>query len=246
VSLLRNELVLRAARRLPEPVRRRGRRLVLGQDTPRWGNFRRAAPFSERWGWDRGTPVDRVYIEAFLAAHADDVRGEVLEVRDSQYTGRFGGTRVTASHVLDVDADNPRATIVADLSVPGALPEGRFDCVILTQVLQYVGDPETALANAWGALAPGGVLLVTVPTISRLDYPDGVSDLWRWTPAGLEHLVRRFAPGARLDVEGHGNLPAATAFLHGLAAEELRRDELELFDPLFLVCAAARAVKPPA
>ena len=40
-------------------------------------------PVSDHWGWDRGTPVDRYYIEQFLAEHAADVRGRVLEVKDS-------------------------------------------------------------------------------------------------------------------------------------------------------------------
>ena len=217
--------------------------LLLGRPRPRWGNFRRLAPFSERYGWDRGTPIDRVYIDGFLARHAADIRGDVLELRDSGYTDRFGGAAVTGRHVLDVDPANPAATIVADLSEPGSLPRGHFDCFILTQTLQYVGDPVAALENAWGVLAPGGVLLLTVPTIARVDWPDGLEDLWRWTPAGLRRLVASAMPAGEADVEGHGNLLAATAFLMGLAAEELTREELEVFDPLYVVVAAARVAK---
>lgn len=242
--VLTNELALRAARSLPEPVKARVKSWALDRPRPRWGNFRRMSPFSERYGWDRGTPVDRVYIERFLADHTADICGEVLEVRDSGYTQRFGGSAVTGSHVLDANPENENATIVADLAQPGALPAARFDCVILTQTLQYVAEPEAALANAWQALAPGGVLLVTVPTIARVDWPTGFVDLWRWTPAGLSQLARRAAPGAELDVCAHGNLLAATAFLMGLAAQELRKEELDVFDPLFTVVASARAQKP--
>ena len=88
-----------------------------------WGTLRRRDPISHRWGYDRGTPVDRHYIESFLAAHTADVRGYVLEVKDSTYTRRFDGG-VTQAHVVDIDASNPDATIVADLSVPGSLPAG--------------------------------------------------------------------------------------------------------------------------
>lgn len=241
-ALIRNELALRAVRKLPAAARDALKSLLLGRPRPRWGNFRRLAPFSERYGWDRGTPVDRVYIEGFLARHAADVRGEVLEVRDSGYTERFG-TAVTGSHVLDIDPANSSATVVADLSEAGTLSQGRFDCFILTQTLQYVRDPAAALQNAWQALAPGGVLLLTVPTIARVDWPLGADDLWRWTPAGLRRLIADAVPGAEADVEGHGNLLAATAFLMGLAAEELTREEIGVFDPLYVVVSAARVVK---
>jgi len=239
-SIIRNELARRAARRLPAPARDALKSWILGRPRPRWGNFRRMSPFSERYGSDRGTPIDRVYIEAFLARHAADIRGEVLEVRDSSYTERFGGAAVTSRQVLDVDAANPAATVVADLSEPAALPAGRFDCFILTQTLQYVRDPEAALASAWQALAPGGVLLVTVPTIARVDWPQGFEDLRRWTPAGLRQLLRDAVSEAEVMVEGHGNLLAATAFLMGLAAEELAPQELEVFDPLYVVITSAR------
>jgi SAM-dependent methyltransferase len=243
-GLARNELVLRVGRSLPAPVRERGKSLLLDRPRPRWGNLRRAAPFSERFGWDRGTPVDRVFIERFLAANAADVRGEVLEVKDAGYTERFGGGKVVRSHVLDVDQANRRATILGDLSADGVLPEGRFDCVILTQTLQYVDRPDAAVGSVWRALAPGGVALVTVPCIARADYVGGRSDLWRWTPLGLERMIAGAGVDGERDVRGYGNLTAATAFLMGLAAEELRPDELELYDPLFLIVCSARLAKP--
>lgn len=43
----------------------------------------RLDPVSRTFGFDRGKPVDRWYIERFLAAHADDVRGRVLEVAET-------------------------------------------------------------------------------------------------------------------------------------------------------------------
>src|SRR6266511_3377036 len=73
----------------------------------RWGNMRRLRPVSDRYGYDRGTPVDRYYIERFLSEHAECIRGNVLEVKDAHYTRRFGsGAR---SHVVDIDRDNPDA-----------------------------------------------------------------------------------------------------------------------------------------
>src|SRR5687767_2014936 len=99
----------------------------------RFGSLRRVNPISRHFGFDRGQPVDRHYIEGFLARNATDVRGRVVEVGDDSYTRRFGAGRVTRSDVLHVSADNPQATIVADLANAEHVPSDTFDCVIVTQ-----------------------------------------------------------------------------------------------------------------
>jgi hypothetical protein len=49
--------------------------------TLRLVNLRRVHPYSHGFGYDRGQPLDRSYIERFLGRHAVDVRGEVMEVK---------------------------------------------------------------------------------------------------------------------------------------------------------------------
>ena len=242
----------RLGRLLPRPVRARARRIL--RPTPRppfllgkpgWGNLRRSYPFGEFYGSDRGTPIDRAYIADFLRSCSDDIRGEVLEIGAEGYTGRFGGSHVTVAHVLDVDPGNRAATIIADLSEPDALPAGRFQCFLLLQTLQYVSDVEAGLKNAWRALVPGGTLLISVPTITRIDPRARGADSWRFTPAGLERAVRRACPDADVQIRGYGSLVTATAFLMGLASEELTDSERAFFDPDFAVLACARARKAP-
>jgi len=208
----------------------------------RWGNLRRKMPFSETFGWDRGTPVDRLYIEGFLAAHADDIAGRVLEVKDSRYTERFGAGNAITPTVVDVDPDNSQATILADLCDPDCLPAEAFDCFILVQTLQLLADPFTAIDNAWNALAPGGVLLITVPTVTRSSRWG--QDYWRWTPEGLKVFLGRQLPDATTEVEGYGSLVACTAFLLGIAQEELDPEELRERDKVFTLIASARVQKP--
>lgn len=202
-------------------------------------------PASRSWGFDRGTPIDRHYIEGFLEENRHDIGGHVLEIRDDGYTRRFG-TGAEKVSILDIDAANPRATIVGDLGDPAALPQDTFDCIICTQTLLLVWDVRSAVSSMQRSLRPGGVLLLTVPGLSRRfpeDGHDGV-DLWRFTSAGLERLLAEaFLPGGTVDVRSHGNVLTASAFLYGLAVEELRAADLRRRDPAYEVLLTARAAR---
>jgi SAM-dependent methyltransferase len=211
-----------------------------------FGDLRRLTPLSRDFGYDRGQPIDRYYIERFLAQHTDDIYGRVLEMGDNRYTRQFGGEHVTRTDVLDQPRDdNPHATIVADLSRPDEGPAGVFDCLIFTQTLQYIYELDTAVANLHRMLKPGGVLLATFPTISqicRFDM-DRWGDYWRFTSASiLRLLAARFTPD-NLTVEAHGNVLTAVCFLHGLCATELTPGELDHHDPDYQLLITARAVK---
>jgi SAM-dependent methyltransferase len=209
----------------------------------RWGSLRRPRPVSEHYGRDRGTPVDRVYIDAFIGEHAADIRGRVLEVGSTVYATHFG-TDVSRLDVVDIAVNSPDTTIVADLADAGSLPEATFDCILLPQTLQYVRDVDTALANCWQSLRPGGVLLVTVPAIAKLDHHLIDVDRWRFLPNGLAQWAGRACPDAQTEVGAEGNLVASIAFLHGVAAEELRADELAARDESYPMITWARIMKP--
>src|SRR5688572_2895542 len=82
----------------------------------RFGSLRRVKPISCEWGLERGRPIDRYYIERFLATRSGDIAGRVLEIGEDTYTRRFGGDKVVKSDVLHVAEAKPRVTIVADLT----------------------------------------------------------------------------------------------------------------------------------
>jgi SAM-dependent methyltransferase len=232
--------------RLTPQLRQKARwRLARIRRPARLGSLRRTTPVSDDWGRDRGTPVDRYYIEAFLARHAQDIQGRVLEVMDAPYTERFGAG-VTRSDVLDIDASNPQATIVADLAVGDGIPAEAFDCVILTQTLQYIFEVRAAVANVSRALKPGGVLLCTVPIVSRFSLRTRTNEFWRFTPAGCAELLAEEFPRESLTIEAPGNVLAGVAFLLGMAAEELSPSQLAESDPRFPLLVLGRAVKPRA
>jgi glycosyltransferase involved in cell wall biosynthesis/peptidoglycan/xylan/chitin deacetylase (PgdA/CDA1 family) len=209
-----------------------------------FGDLRRLTPISPDFGCDRGRPVDRHYIEAFLAAHAEDVRGRVLEVGERTYTRRFGGDRVTGSDVLHVSEGEPEATIIADLTSAGHVPSEAFDCLIITQTLQLIYDLASAVRTMHRVLAPDGVALVTLPGISQTyDSEWGGSWYWNFTELSARRLFENQFGAGNVSVEAHGNVLAAISFLHGLAEEELSPAELGHEDPGYPVTIAVRAVK---
>lgn len=237
------DLFTRVSGRIPlpllRPAQRARRRVRRGRVD--WGDLRRTSPFSDVYGFDRGTPVDRFFIDRFLTQHEADIAGHVLEVGSPEYASSVGRARVQRVDVLDIDPSNSEATIIADLSEQGSIPSRRFDCFVLTQTLQYVSDVGTAVRNAVDALVPGGVLLLSVPMTSRLDPTSGFrNDLWRFTPGGLELILKESAADAESRVTSFGNVLTTVAFSLGLSAEELREDELLFVDEAFPMVLCAR------
>jgi SAM-dependent methyltransferase len=236
--LLARTLPLKFARRLRSAPRPR---VPIGRVD--FGDLARTSPIDEDFGYGRGTPVDRFYIEDFLNLRRNDIQGRVLEVGDDSYSQRFGGTRITRQDVLHINSDDPRVTIVGDLSEAGLLPPDSFDCIVLTQTIHLIYDMPTAIAELHAGLRRNGVLLLTVPGITRVhDYPWG-DWCWALTQASTRRLLGDvFGPG-RVSVTAYGNVFAAVAFLHGCAQEEVPVEKLLAIDPAYPVVIAARAVK---
>ena len=219
---------------VPHRVRRALRRRVG------LGPFRSAAPVSADFGYARGLPVDRFYIEQFLAASAPLIRGTTLEVGDDSYTAQFGGSAATRREVIHIDAAT--ATYRGDMTQPGVLPESRFDCAVITQTLHLIFDMAAAVRRLRETLAPGGTLLLTVPGISPIA-GDRWGETWYWslTALSLGRLLGEAFGAENVSVRAYGNVFAATAFLQGLAVEDLERSLLEPHDPRYPVIVAAAA-----
>lgn len=252
-----NEWVSSMAKAILPIVRARIRQrlwIVWQQGLIRWPPVGRVAPqslwrlkpISRVYGIDRGQPIDRYYIERFLAAHAHDIHGWVLEIADDIYTRRFGGSRVIRSEVLHVEEGHPKTTLVADLTRADHIPSDTFDCIICTQTLPVIYDLRAAIKTLHRILKPGGVLLATMPGISKISRydMDRWGYYWNFTSLSAHRLFTEAFDPATIDVQVHGNVLAAIAFLHGLAAEELTQAELDYRDPDYEISIAVRAVKP--
>ena len=208
------------------------------------GDLRRVTPVDPNWGFERGTPIDRVYVEEFVGAHSADIRGRVLEIAAADYTTRFGRD-VEKVDILMAKDGNPRATIVADLSDAPQIPDDSFDCAIVTQTLQFVYDVRAALKTLERILAPGGVLLATMPGVTKISPPEDEEwgEWWHYTSRSAGRLAEEAFGAGNVEVTAYGNVLSAAGFLYGLAASDLRPEELEARDRLYEVIVGIRAIK---
>jgi glycosyltransferase involved in cell wall biosynthesis/SAM-dependent methyltransferase len=238
--------VVSLATGLPEPSSAVDRDGAPAETGVNWGDLARVSPFSATWGTDRGLPIDRHYIHQFLDRHKADIRGRVLEVKDANYAKMFGESRVQHVDVLDIDRNNPQATLIHDLARADAIAADQFDCLILTQTLHIIYDIKSALHHAARVLKPGGVLLCTIPAVSRVNYENGgleSGDFWRLTGAAAQRLFADVFGSENITVETHGNVRVCAAFLYGLAAHEVSPEDLSFQDPWFPLIHCVRAVR---
>jgi SAM-dependent methyltransferase len=209
------------------------------------GELRRVEPLTRSFGYDRGQPVDRYYIEKFLSAHSADIRGRVAEIGDDRYSNHFGEGKVSSVEVLGQDHPFSNPTIVADITDAAHIAANEFDCIIITQTLQFIYDVHAAVRTLHRILKPGGVVLGSVPALSpicRYDM-DRWGDYWRFTSAAIKRLFGDVFGSDNLQVSAHGNVLVATAFLYGMATEDLAKEELDFNDRDYETLITIRATK---
>ncbi len=210
----------------------RARSLLAGQSLPRWGNLRRTRPFSETYGFDRGTPIDRHYLRQFLTKHRRYITGRVLEIQETSTTKTYGHD-LTATDSIDI---NPGfgATYTCDWAEADRLvPPASYDCVLLPNTLHHLRDIDRSLVQMMRVLKPGGVLLAAASGFVPL-VPD-LPDYWRLSEEGWREKARTSLAGHDWQIEGHGNCLATVAAMLGLAQEELTPAELDVRDPRYPV-----------
>lgn len=210
-----------------------------------FGDLRRIEPISRSFGYDRGEPIDRYYIRKFLKENAHDIQGHVAEIGDDRYSREFGQGKIAQSDVLDQDHPDSNPTIVANLTSADHVPSNTFDCMIVIQTLQFIYDVQAALETVHRILKPGGIVLCSVPALSpicRYDM-DRWGDYWRFTSAAVHKLFAHCFLPEKINIDSYGNVLIATAFLHGLAAEDLTEEELNAKDRDYEALITVRAVK---
>jgi hypothetical protein len=201
-------------------------------DRPRWGNLRRTRPFSESYGFERGTPIDRHYLHRFLDQHRDVITGDVLEVQNTAYTMRFGHD-LKRTETFDI-VPQFAPTYLCDLAdADTILPTEAYDCLLLPNTLQHLRRLDACLRNAFRVVRPGGAILASAAGFVPLTADAG--DYWRLSPAGWREQIASVWAGADVEIAGHGSCLTAVAAQLGLALEELSDADLDAHDPRYPV-----------
>lgn len=208
------------------------------------GDLNRTTPFSTQFGYDRGGPVDRYYIENFLNKNAHLIKGRVLEIGDNEYTLKFGGDKLEKSDILHIDDSNNQATFIGDLSNAPHLPSDSFDCIVLTQTLHLIYDFKAAIETCHRVLKTGGSLLITVPGISHIAQ-DQWSKYWLWsfTDASMQRIMQECFSEGNISIKTHGNVLVASAFLYGMGLPEVKKEQMDYHDPHYQVIITVSATK---
>ena len=121
-------------------------------------NFLSLNPVSSIYGLDRGTPIDRYYINNFITKNSQLIKGKILEVGDDRYSQNFKNS-ILSVDVLTKDIDeNIKKNLdtrsnyfFGDFEQDLNLKNNYYDCLILTQVFQCIYKIETAINIGFSA-----------------------------------------------------------------------------------------------
>lgn len=201
-------------------------------------------PISDIYGFDRGKPLDRHYIEKFLDENKKNVHGVCLELLNNVYTKKYGGMNIIESVVLDIERENRNATLISDLRNLKEVEDNTFDCIILTQVLQFIDDVDAAISECYRTLKSGGTLLATMPSISRIDCAAGEKgDYWRFTTASAHFLFEKKFKKENVSINPQGNARVGLYFYAGLAEEDTPKKLFHTNDKNFPLIITVKATK---
>jgi len=211
---------------------------------PKWHDLRCVTPISDVFGLDRGTPIDRYYIERFLEKNRSYIKGHVLEVAENIYTQRLG-TNVHTSDVLHYDSSNKHATIVGDLTSFSSLPQSLFDCFICTQTLNFIFDVKKAIQGIRHLLCNDGRALITVAGICQISRYDMErwGDFWRFSKQSALKVFTEVFGEKNVEVASYGNVLSCVGLLEGISFEELTKEELDYNDEVYQMVISIIATK---
>ena len=184
--------------------------------------------YSEKFGFDRGTPIDRYYINTFLEnLKLENSFNRSLEFGEIHYSDRF---KVKEKYFLSHPAYETRAIsskqISFDLNSAHNYDGIKFDLILSTNVINFTKNPFVSIKHHMDMLNSGGTLVLTASAsmpISKFD-AERWGDYWRIAPDGLNQLLRTL--NCEYDIHSFGSFVTSIAFLCGLSAEEV--DPLDL------------------
>ncbi len=188
-------------------------------------------PISRRFGLERGSAIDRYYIEDFLDKNKELIYGDCLEIAENTYTLKYGGDRIENSYILHVEGWG-KNSIKGNLETGEGIEENRFASAIITQTLMFIFDIKKAALNIYKMLKKGGNALITVSGISQISRYD--AGLWgsyySFHEDAMKALFEPVFGKENVEVQTYGNVKVAVAMLCGLCQEDLKKEDFEVQD----------------
>jgi hypothetical protein len=198
---------------------------------------------SSKFGFDRGQPIDRLYIEHFINSNCGKISHACgIEVGEIHYLNSINvNNKIILSHPSFTGATHSDTQILLDLNTISVKSTSSplADIIICTNVLNFVKYPDIAMENFRNLLTQKGKLILTVSAsmpISRFD-SERWGDYWRFTEQGLKLLVEK--SGFECSTEVYGNYHASLAFLSGYAVEDCSEFDLLFKDLRFPITIGA-------
>jgi hypothetical protein len=210
-----------------------------------WLNMNK--PFSKVFGFDRGCPIDRKFIDDFLLYNSQIIKGSLLEIGDDQYTIKYGSDLQRVVVLAGKGSRKESISFAGDLTNPNSLLSlGRFNCVIATNVLNFIFDFDSAVHGLSTLVnTKSGTVLATVAggvsQVSRYDY-ERWGDYWRFSDMSIRKIFQKYFNN--VEVQTFGNAPLAAAFIMGLAKEEIPSHLFKIHDPDYQILITIKASLP--
>lgn len=192
-------------------------------------------PISRRCGYERGTPIDRYYIEKFLDLNQKYIQNKVMEVADDQYTLKYK-KNIKEAFIMHVEGWG-KNVVQINLETGNGVPEftNSIDCFICTQTIQMIYDMKTAIKNIYQMLKQDGTALITIAGIAGISLYDYYNwgEYWRVTPKALRMIMEETFDKDKIEIFGYGNIKTTIAFLYGLCVEDLSEEDFSYDDEQF-------------
>lgn len=138
--------------------------------------------------WHHFSPVFYAQYKTVLPLVERYVKGRIIDLGCG--TMRFKDllmSKADVYHTLDLWPWSEDVTYAGDVQNMSMIAGASYDSALCLEVLEHVPNPSRAIAEIHRILKPGGVLIVSVPHLSRLH--DEPYDYFRFTIHGLRYLL---------------------------------------------------------
>ncbi|WP_341529138.1 methyltransferase domain-containing protein [Nostoc sp. UHCC 0302] len=203
-----------------------------------WGDLKRQFPLCHKFGFTRGTPIDRYYLDQFVNEIRHQVVGSVLEIGGTLLNKEiYQFFHATEYQTLDV-VSRPGVTLVGDIHNSTIIIPESLDTILLFNVLEHCHNPWVVVQNIYNWLRVGGKCFCMVPSAQRLH--NAPKDYWRPLPDGMKELFQDFSEH---NLHIYGNPLTVLASFMGVAVQELSTQDLDDFHPDYPVATCIAALK---